>query len=398
MKKKNLGTTLIRTGAAHEYRKEEGRVSVPETLGIHPASVYAFDSVADMETVYSGETDSYIYGRTSNPNTDNVQHILAAVEEGEAALTFSSGMAAIVTTILSLVSSGDHLIATPILYGAVWDFFAHDLPRFGVEVSFVDPERDDPADFVKENTKVFYTETIANPTMEVGDLARYARITGEKGIRLVVDNTFASPVVAQPLKLGADIVVYSATKYLGGHSDIVGGAVIGNTEDIQKIGRYHTLYGAIMDPFSAWLLTRSLRTLDLRVRKQSRNALAVAEFLAEQTVVKRVFYPGLKDHPSHEIAKRQFTDGLYGGMISFDLGTEERAIRMIDELDQIKLVPSLAGVATSISYPARTSHRAYSKEQLEEAGITAGTLRLSVGIEEAEDIIAELEQAFTHIG
>lgn len=393
MSHKSLSTRLVQSGSSHDFVKENGRKSVPEVLPVHLTSVYAFDSVADMESVFRNETDSYIYGRTSNPNTDNVQKILAAAENGEAARTFSSGMSAVVTTILSFVSAGDHIIASPVLYGAVWDFLENDLKRFQIEVSFVNFATESIEDAIRPNTKLIYTETIANPIMEVNDIPEIAKIAHRHNLRLIVDNTFASPVVANVLELGADLVVYSATKYLGGHSDIVGGAVVGKSNDIEIIERYHSLYGSVMDPVSAWLLTRSLRTLELRVTRQCQNAQKVAEFLETRKEVRRVFYPGLPSNRSYQIAKKLFHHQLFGGMISFDLKDEESAIKLIDELEYIKLVPSLAGVSTTISYPARTSHRAYSSEQLEAAGITYGTLRLSVGLEESEDIIAELESA-----
>ena len=394
----NLNTRLNHTGDGQFYKQVAQSSSVPEVLPVYRTSVFAFDDVPSVDRIYEGEDDGYIYSRIKHPNTEAVSEILAAAEETEAALVFSSGMSAIALSILSVVQQGDHIISSPVLYGGVHDFLSKELARFGVSVTFVDFLRENIADFIRPETKLIYTESICNPLMEVPDMAAAAKVAHEHGLLFFVDNTFATPVVVKPAKLGADVVLYSATKYLGGHSDIVGGAAAGKREIIGKIRRTLTLYGAVLGADDSWLLARSLRTLSLRVKTHSRNALQVAEFLAKHPKIEKVFYPGLESSPSHKRAKAQFAKGLYGGMLSFNLrGGEQEASTVIRELSTIKYVPSLAGTATTLSYAAKTSHRFYPPQELAAVGITMGQLRLSVGLEEAEDIIAELDGALAKI-
>lgn len=394
----NMNTRLNHTGDGQFYKQVAQSSSVPEVLPVYRTSVFAFDDVPSVDRIYEGEDDGYIYSRIKHPNTEAVSEILAAAEETEAALVFSSGMSAIALSILSVVQQGDHIISSPVLYGGVHDFLSKELARFGVSVTFVDFLRENIADFIRPETKLIYTESICNPLMEVPDMAAAAKVAHEHGLLFFVDNTFATPVVVKPAKLGADVVLYSATKYLGGHSDLVGGAAAGNREIIGKIRRTLTLYGAVLGADDSWLLARSLRTLSLRVKTHSRNALQVAEFLAKHPKIEKVFYPGLESSPSHKRSKAQFAEGLYGGMLSFNLrGGEQEASTVIRELSTIKYVPSLAGTATTLSYAAKTSHRFYPPQELAAVGITLGQLRLSVGLEEAEDIIAELDGALAKI-
>jgi methionine-gamma-lyase len=395
---KSLSTRLIHEGDG-TFAKGFGQTpSYPETLPIYQTSVFSIDSAAALDSIYNNETDGYIYSRIAAPNADAVSEILAAVDSGEKALVFASGMAAITTTVLSFVSQGDHIISSPVLYGGVQDFFANDLKRFGIEVSFVDLLGDDVTSYVKPNTKLIYTETIGNPVFEVADIRVLSKIAHENGLLLLVDNTCASPVVAKPLTLGADVVLYSATKYLGGHSDIVGGAAVSNADLIGGIKRHLVLYGGIISPNDAWLLARSLRTLDLRIRKHSENALAVARFFESHPAVEKTLYPGLESSPSHERAKAQFENGLFGGMLSIDLkGGEIAANALLGGLETITLVPSLAGTATTVSWSAKSSHRFYSREERLKIGITDGQLRFSVGLEDARDIIAEISAALKRI-
>ena len=388
-----------------------------ETLQLHVGQEQA-DPATDSRAVPIYQTTSYvfrnsqhaadrfgladagnIYGRLTNSTQDVFEKRIAALEGGVAALATASGAAAITYTIEALAQAGDHIVSSPVLYGGVYDYFKHELPRFGVEVTFV--EFDDPAKVeaaIRPNTKVVYTETISNPLMEVNDLSAIAGIAHAHGCKLVVDNTFATAAVARPLSMGADIVVYSATKYLGGHSDLIGGAVVSDKENIAQIHRCFTLYGAIMGPMEAWLLCRSLRTLDLRMEQHSKNALKVARFLEGHPKVEKVYYPGLESSPSHGLAAKLFVDGRCGGMLSADIaGGEQGASALIRECSTIKFVPSLASFATTISYPAKTSHRAYSPEDMKAAGISMGQLRFSIGLEDAEDIIAELDEALEKV-
>ena len=395
---KNLDTGLIHTGDGQFYKQVAKSSSVPEVLPLYRTSVFAFDDVPSVDRIYEGEDDGYIYSRMRHPNTDAVSEILAAADETEAALVFSSGMAAITLSILSVVQQGDHIISSPVLYGGVHDFLSNELSRFGVSVTFVDFLHENIADFIRPETKLIYTESICNPLMEVPDMAAVAKVAHEHGLLFFVDNTFATPVVVKPALLGADVVLYSATKYLGGHSDIIGGAAAGSQALIDKIHKTLTLYGAVLGADDSWLLARSLRTLSLRVTAHSHNAMQVAQYLEKHPKIERVFYPGLVSSASHERAKAQFSAGLFGGMLSFNLrGGEKEAATVIRELRTIKYVPSLAGTATTLSYAAKTSHRSYSPADLAAAGITLGQLRLSVGLERAEDIIAELADVLEKI-
>ena len=393
MNKTKIGTTLLHTASSHDIKKEEGRVSVPQNIPLYLSSVYAFDTVDDYELLISGKTDSFAYARSNTPNTQAVEEIMTNIEHGEAALSFSSGMSAIVSTILSFVKAGDHIVSSPVIYGATWDFFENELKKYGIEVTFANFNADDLESAIRPNTKLLYTETIANPTMEVADIPYASKIAKLHNLKLIVDNTFATPVFVNVLDLGADIVLYSATKYLSGHSDLVGGVVVGNKTDVLSIKRTRTLFGGIMEPFTAWLLTRSLRTLELRTFRQCENAKEIANYLYNHPKVKRTFYPGLESSPSYDLANKLFLNHLYGGMISFDLEDGASAEKFIANLDYIKFAPSLAGIETTISYPVKTSHRAFSKAQLEKASISDGTLRLSVGAENVEDIINEIDVA-----
>lgn len=395
---KNLQTSLLHTGDGQFYKRTNKSSSVPEVLPVYRTSVFAFDDVPSVDRIYEGEDDGYIYSRIKHPNTEAVSEIIAAADETEAALVFSSGMAAITLSILSVVKQGDHIISSPVLYGGVHDFLENELARFGVSVTFVDFIHENIADFIRPETKLIYTESISNPLMEVPDMAAAAKVAHEHGLLFFVDNTFATPVVVKPALLGADVVLYSATKYLGGHSDIVAGAAAGRQEIIDKIHKTLTLYGAVLGAEDSWLLARSLRTLSLRVTAHSRNALQVAAFLEKHPKIEKVFYPGLESSPSHKRAKAQFAPGLFGGMLSFNLrGGEQEAATVIRELSTIKYVPSLAGTATTLSYAAKTSHRSYSPADLAAVGITLGQLRLSVGLEQVEDIISELNDTLAKI-
>lgn len=395
---KDISTKLIHTGDGSAYKNYREFKGVPETLPLYLTSVFAFDDVPSVDAIYEKEAPGYIYSRMAHPNTDAVGEILAAAEGGDAALVFSSGMSAIILSILSVVSSGDHIVSSPVLYGGVHDFLQNEFQRFGVEVTFVDFINEDYEAAIKDNTKLIYTESICNPLLEVPDIEEVAKVAHRHGIKFFIDNTFATPVVVKPLKLGADLILYSATKYLGGHSDLVGGAAVGLKDIIDNVRRLLVLYGAMLGAAECWLLARSLRTLDLRVKRHSENALKVAQYLEGHPKVEKVFYPGLDSSPDHERAKRQFEDGLYGGMLSVNLrGGEAEASKVIESMELIKYVPSLAGTATTVSYAAKTSHRFYSKEDLDKAGITFGQLRFSIGLEDSKDIIDQLEFALSKI-
>lgn len=398
MAEKGMMTRLTHAGENELAKKVAKSVSVPKVMPIYMSSVFSFDDVPSLDAVYEGTAEGYVYSRMTNPGTDAVCEVLAAAEESDGALVFSSGMAAIITAFLANVQAGDHIIADPVLYGGVYTYLKTEIVRFGVEVDFVDLVHEDPEKYIKPNTKIIYAETISNPLMEVVDLPRLAKTAHAHGCKLIIDNTFATPAVCQPLKHGVDIVVYSATKFLGGHSDLIGGAIMAGKEEIDHLHTFYTLYGSIMSPFDAWLLTRSLRTLEMRVAQHSANALKVAKFFENHPKVEKVYYPGLESSPSHDLAMKLFVDGRCGGMLSADIvGGEKGASSFIKDCEMVKFVPSLAGVSTTISYPAKTSHRALTPDEMARAGISMGQLRFSIGLERIDDILEEFDKALARI-
>jgi methionine-gamma-lyase len=357
-------------------------------------SVFSFDDVESLDQVYEGEAKGYIYTRNGNPVHDALAEIMSGIEEGEAALAYSSGMGAISLSILAHVKAGDHIIAANVLYGGSFQFIRSELARFDISVSFVDPVNEDISPYFKPNTRLVYVETISNPTMEAIDLEALAKVAHAYGAKLIVDNSFATPVICQPLLLGADVVVYSATKYIGGHSDVTAGLVVSDKQTIGRIYASGLLFGPTLSPFDGWLLVRSLRTLELRIKQHSQNALALAGYFETHPAIRAVYYPGLPSSPTHAVAQRLFNNKLYGGMLSIDLaGGEPQAYALLRNLKTFKFVPSLAGVSTSTSYPAKTSHRSLSDEELEKAHISRGLIRVSVGLEDIADIISEFDSS-----
>lgn len=390
---KHFASKLIHSG-----EKYAESVSRSKTIPIVMTSVFSFDDVESLDAVYEGETNGYIYTRNGNPVHDALSEIMANIEEGERALVYSSGMAAIALSLISQVKAGDHVIAANVLYGGSYQFIKTELVRFGVDVSFVDVVNDDITHYFKPNTKAVYVETISNPTMEVVDLQKIAQIAHSHNSKLIVDNTFATPVICQPLLLGADIVVYSATKYLCGHSDVTAGIIVSSKENIDQIYSIGLLYGPTLSPFDAWLLVRSLRTLELRVKQHSQNAIKLAQYLESLPFVSKVYYPGLESSSTKDIALRNFQNNLFGGMLSIELeGGEKSVYSLFRNLETIKFVPSLAGVSTSTSYPAKTSHRSFTDEELKKANISRGLVRISVGLENIEDVISEFGEAINKI-
>lgn len=396
--KKGLMTKLTHAGENATAKKISKSVSAPKVVPIYMSSVFSFDDVPSLDAVYDGTAEGYVYSRMSNPGVECLNEVLSAAEECDGTLSFGSGMAAIITAIIANVKAGDHVLSSPVLYGGVYDYLKNEITRFGVEVDFVDFLHEDIEAHIKPNTKVVYTETITNPLMEVMDLKKVCEAAHRHGAKVIVDNTFATPAICRPMEFGVDIVAYSGTKYLGGHSDIIGGVVASDKENIEHIRRFATLYGGILSPFEAWLLTRSLRTLELRMRRHSENALELARYLEKHPKVESVYYPGLETSEYHNMAMKQFNNGWCGGMLSADIaGGQKGAEDFIAACENIKFVPSLAGVTTSLSYPAKTSHRAYSKEEMENCGISMGQLRISTGLEDIDDIIAEFDKAFAGI-
>jgi cystathionine beta-lyase/cystathionine gamma-synthase len=374
--------------AGQEPEPVTGAVAVP----IFQTSTYA-------QEAFGRPRAGYEYARTKNPTRLALEQLLAALEGGATGHAFASGMAAITTAMLALVSAGDRVVVSRDTYGGTYRFFSKILERFGVLFDYVDTsDLDAVRKAIRPATRMIYAETPTNPTMEIADLAALAEIARESSVthgakvRLAVDNTFATPYFQRPLRLGADVVVHSTTKYLNGHSDSVGGAVIcSDPEDGAKIGFVQNAAGGILSPFDAFLVTRGIKTLPVRMRAHDANGRAVAAFLAAHPKISRVLYPGLPSHPGHALAARQMTG--FGGMISFDLGSEGAARRMLDRVTLCALAESLGGVESLVSHPATMTHASVEPAERARRGITPGLVRLSVGIEKVEDILGDLDEA-----
>lgn len=343
-----------------------------------------------------GKTKGYDYARTAHPNRRALERCLAKLEGGTAAFAFSSGMAAI-DCVFRLLRPGDHLIVSRAVYGGVYRLLTQFLVQFGIEFDFIET-----ADFpatqaaIRPNTRMIYVETPTNPTMIVTDIAATARLARERNLTLVVDNTFLSPYCQQPLSLGAHIVVHSMTKYLNGHSDAVGGAVIlSRPEDAERIYFLQRSAGAGLAPMDCWLVARGIKTLAVRMEQHNKNGMAVAQFLAGHPKVHRVHYPGLASHPQHRLAAQQQRG--FGAMLSFDLGNLDAASRLLNHVRLCSLAESLGGVETLISHPGMMTHASMPAEVRQSVGITDGLVRISVGIEDQEDLIADLTQALSHV-
>lgn len=364
---------------------------------IYQTSTFEFDTVQQGGARFAGQEEGYIYSRLGNPSLTQVEEKLAALEGGEAALATASGMGAISSALWSSVEAGDEIVASDTLYGCTFALLNHGMSKFGVSVKFVDfADLAAVKAALTEKTKVVYLETPCNPTLKVVDIAEVAKIAHEynKNIRVIVDNTFCSPYIQQPLSLGADAVVHSATKYINGHGDVIAGFVISDAEFIGKCRMFglKDMTGAVMDPFCAFLILRGLKTLEIRMQKHCANAKAVAEFLYDHPAVEKVYYPGLIDHPGHDIARRQMRD--FGGMLSFEVkGGRAAGVKLVNALHLVTVAVSLGDAETLIEHPASMTHSTYTEEELAASGIAAGLIRLSVGLENAEDLIADLKQA-----
>jgi len=385
------------TRAIHAGKLEPtifGEVSVP----IFQTSTFAFPSAEEGAARFAGSAPGYIYTRLDNPTIAALETTLASLEGGGAAMAAATGMAAIATVFLTLLGRGDHVVATKCIYGATRVLLETELARFGVEVSFVDTSRIDnlqPA--LRPNTRMVYLESPTNPTMELTDLEAACAIARAAGALSVVDNTFASPYLQRPLELGADVVVHSLTKFINGHSDVVGGAIVVRDPALAKtLRRGLILFGGTMDPHQAWLIQRGVRTLPLRLEKAQENAARLAQFLDQHPKVTWVSYPGLARHPQHAIACRQM-DG-FGAMICFGVeGGVTAGARLMNSVRLITLAVSLGGVETLIEHPASMTHALVPRAEREEAGIRDELVRLSVGCEAYEDLEADLSQALEQV-
>ncbi|MGB5244379.1 MAG: PLP-dependent aspartate aminotransferase family protein [Lutimonas sp.] len=343
------------------------------------------------------DVDQNRYPRNFNtPNQEVVAKKVAALENAEAGLSFGSGMAAIATALLAFLKAGDHAIFPNAIYGGTYNFVVKEFPEYGIEYDFTDGV--EPSDFeakIKKNTKVIYLETPSNPLLTITDIKSVAALAKSNGLITMIDNTFASPINQTPIDLGIDIVMHSATKYLGGHSDILAGVVVGKKDHIQRVRAKGINFGGNLSDFMAYLLERSIKTLAVRVKKHNENARILATYLEAKPEVKKVYYPGLKTHCGHDIAKAQMHD--FGGMMSFELEENLDAVAFQKALRMIKPSLSLAGVESTILLPTLTSHSLMSKEDRKKTGINDHLLRFSVGIEDAEDIQADIDQALKAI-
>jgi len=339
-----------------------------------------------------GRHKGFEYARTQNPTRFALERNIAAIENGKAGFAFASGMAAI-GAVATLLKSGDHVVVTANTYGGTFRLFDKVLTRYQLEFSYVDTSRPELIEqAIQPNTKLLFVETPTNPVMKLTDLRRAAEIAHARGVKIVVDNTFASPYVQRPLELGADLVVHSTTKYLNGHSDSIGGIVVAvRDDDIEWLRFIQNTEGAILSPMDSWLVLRGTKTLAVRMAQHNRNGLAIAEFLEGHPKVQEVMYPGLPSHPQYELAKRQMNG--FGGMLSFEVGSFEAARQVLNKVRLMALAESLGGVETLIGHPASMTHASVPPERRAEIGLTDSLIRISVGIEDTEDLIADLKQA-----
>jgi len=379
------------TLAIHAGEAKPGR-NGPVAPAIERSANFVFADTAEMKRWAEGKSKAYIYTRYGNPTLAIAEAKLAALEGAEAAIVTASGMAAISSALFAVLQSGDELIATRQLYGGAYRLLRDLLPSLGIAVRFVEPSLEGVDSLVNERTRALYIETPTNPTLRLVDLRKAAAVGRRHDIVTLVDNTFATPVLQKPIALGFDLVVHSATKYLGGHSDLIAGVAVGSEKWIARVRERVIYLGGSMDPGAAYLLIRGLKTLEIRVKRQCATALAVARFLEGHPKVARVHYPGLTSHPSHRLARRQMS--AYGGMLAFDLkGGLAAARRFCDRARIFLLAASLGGVESLIVLPQYTSHYNMNAQELAAAGVAPGTVRVSVGLEDAADLIADLKQA-----
>lgn len=365
---------------------------------IYQTSTFVFDNVEQGGRRFAGAEEGYIYTRLGNPTQRALELKIASLEGGDDAIVCASGMAAVSGVFFSLVQQGDHIISTNSIYGCTHAFLSHMLPNYGIETTFVDTSNlENVEKALQKNTKVIYVESPTNPTMILTDIKAIVALAKKHGVKVVIDNTFASPYLQTPLKMGVDVVLHSATKYINGHGDVIAGIIVGNQEFIDHC-RMTAIkdIGGIISPFDSYLILRGLKTLPLRVEKSVQNAKKIADYLVGHPKIEKVFYPGLKNHPQHELAKEQMRD--FGAMISFELqGGFEAGKVLLNNVCLCKLAVSLGDLDTLIQHPASMTHSVVSREDRLEAGITDGLTRISAGIEDVKDIIDDLEQALAKI-
>lgn len=397
MNNKNIGfgTQVIHNGKT----RDKGYKSL--SMPIYQTSTFYFDTCEQGGRCFAGEEEGYIYTRLGNPTVCAVEEKIADLEGAEAAAAASSGMGAIASALWTIAAAGKHIVADGTLYGCTFDLLNHIFPKYGVEVTFVDTcDIDQVKNALKDNTVAVYLETPANPNLKVTDILAVSEAVHKFNpeIKVVCDNTFATPYLQKPIELGADVVVHSATKYLNGHGDVVAGFVVGSSEFINEVKTIgiKDATGAVLGPQEAYYILRGLKTFEIRMRRHCENALAIAKYLEAQPKVEKVYYPGLESNPGYEVALKQMKG--FGAMISFEVvGGKQAGMNLLNNLKVCTIAVSLGDAETLIEHPASMTHCAYSSEELAEAGIAEGLIRLSVGLENAEDIIADLDQAFAKL-
>ena len=389
MSKRGIGTRAV-----HGSRPP---LHGPLTTPIVQSATFAFESSAEMRRYLAGDEELYLYTRYENPTLRELESRLAALEEGEAAVVFASGMAASTTGILSTVKAGDEVLASASLYGGVTRLVRDILPNLGIQTRIV-PTADllRLSTVASDRSRLLLLESPTNPAVEILDLRTIIAAAHDRGMAVMVDNTFASPILQQPICLGADIVMHSLTKALAGHGDLIGGALVGSKERIEKARALLKVLGGCMDPHPAFLAVRGLKTLHLRVHRQCENAMALALHLHDHPKIKTVLYPGLPSHPGHEVARLQMSG--FGGIVSIVLkGGLAAAERFYDGLQLMARAASLGGVETLVSLPVHTSHYGYTAEQLRTAGVDPGTVRVALGVEDAADLLEDVDRALTAV-
>jgi len=390
-KQKGFNTKLIHAGA---FEDEFGSATVP----IYQTSTFKFKSAQEGADCFSGKSDGFIYTRIGNPTIRAFEQNIAELENGFGGIATSSGMAAITSVYMALLDAGSHIVSSDAVYGPARGVLEQDFSRFNVDATFVNTSKlENIESAIKPNTKVLYIETPANPTMEITDIEACSKLAKKHNLLLVVDNTFSSPYLQKPLDLGADVVLHSITKFINGHADIVGGVIVAKNEELYKKIRHCMVYmGCNMDPTQAFMVLRGVKTLSIRVERAQENAMKVAQFLQSHPKVAWIKYPGLESHPQYELAKKQMSG--FGSMMSFGLkGGFEAGRKLMDNVHLALLAVSLGGVETLIQHPASMTHAAVSKDNKQKAGISEDLVRFSVGIEDVEDIIEDLNHGLEAI-
>ena len=386
------------TRAIHTIHYHGSGKGQPIAFPIFQTSSFSFETAEDQANVATGKEPGFAYTRASNPTTDALHQTIANLERGEAATSFASGIGAVAAAILGVVDSGQHILATEQIYGGTYGLLTRTLPRFGITHTFADAT--DLAAFeaaIRPETKLIWAETISNPSTTVLDIKALAEMAHAHGALLAVDSTFTSPYLERPLEEGADLVAHSATKYVGGHGDLIAGLVIGSKELVHRTDVVRLDVGACAAPLEAWLMLRGLKTLGLRMERHCANALGLARFLQEQPGVTRVHYPGLESHPQHALAKTRMPG--FGGVLSFEVADgKSTAYRVINGLKMALRSASLGDADTLVSHPASISHSGLSPEDRAKAGVTDGLIRVAVGLEDLPDIIGDFAQALKQIG